>query len=196
MKAPLGQLAEVSVGLTLRSPEAAQPSLGGNYRFLRISDIDDFGTISTESDNRIMVDDPKLVARHKVRPGDVLLANRGMRSKAGLVLKDEPVIAGNQLYIIRLRDPRVLPGFLMWYLNEPSTQKTLISGSTGAVIQSMPVHVIRELEIPIPPLHRQHLIAAIHELRAHEHALTLQLEDLKSQFISRTLMTAAIKPAS
>jgi restriction endonuclease S subunit len=192
MTAPLEKLADVTVGLTLRTPEAARPTPDGNYYLLKISDVDEFGQVSLSSNDRIRVDDPKAIARCGLRPGDVVLANRGTRAKAGLITQALPVIAGGQFFIIRIHDDRLLADYLVWFLNHPQTQRKLFEESTVSVIKAVPAPQVRGLEVPVPPLPVQSRIVELFALRGQEKRLVAELEGLKSHLIDTTLFQAAI----
>lgn len=191
MTALLSSLAHVTVGLTLRTPEAARPTPDGNFHLLRISDVDEFGRVAVPSEERIRVDDPKVIARCALRTGDVVLANRGIRAKAGLITTESPVVAGGQFFILRIHDQRLLPGFLVWFLNHPHTQRRLFEESAVSVVKAVLAPQVRGLEIPIPPRQIQSQITELFELRAREKQLINQIETLKSQLIDLTLLQAA-----
>lgn len=191
MTALLSSLADVMVGLTLRTPEAARPTPDGNFYLLRISDVDEFGHVAAPSQERIRVDDPKTIARCALRPGDVVLANRGTRAKAGLITEAAPVVAGGQFFILRIHDQRLLPGFLVWFLNHPHTQRKLFEESAVSVVKAVLAPQVRGLEVPIPPRQVQSQITELLALRAKEKHLVNEIEALKSQLIDLTLFQAA-----
>ena len=191
MTATLGSLAEVTVGLTLRTPEAARPALDGNFHLLRISDIDDFGRVTPDLDIRIRVDDPKAIARHRLLPGDVVLANRGTKAKAGLITQDLPIVAAGQFYIIRIKDTRLQPAYLVWFLNHPETQRTLFEGSGVSIVRSILAPQVRNTQILLPSLATQARIVELFALRAQEQNLVRQIDSLKAQLVDRLLFKAA-----
>jgi restriction endonuclease S subunit len=191
MTVALETLADVTVGLTLRTPDAARPTPDGNYYLLKISDVDESGRVTMGSEDRIRVDDPKAMARCGLRPGDVVLANRGTRAKAGLITQDLPVLAGGQFFILRIHDERLLPAYLVWFLNHPETQRKLFAGSGVSVIRSVLASQVREIEVPLPSIRKQNQIVALFELRNREKQLVERIESLKSHLMDASLLQAA-----
>lgn len=96
--------------------------------------------------------------------GDVLLSKSGTIGKAALVRNGAAgSVAASGLYVLRMDQERLDPGFLLAYLASPACQNWLASRSRGASIQHLGRTVLDELPIPLPPLPMQARAAAQHK---------------------------------
>ncbi len=85
--------------------------------------------------------------------GDVLLSKSGTIGKSALVDKNfEGSIAASGLYILRVDQSRIDPGFLHAYLASPGCRSWLNSQSRGATIQHLSRKALDKLPVPVPSL--------------------------------------------
>lgn len=88
-----------------------------------------------------------------VLAGDVLLSKSGTIGKAGIVRNGAVGgIAANGLYVVRVDQSRLDPGFLIAYLASSACQTWLAAQSRGSVIQHLNRPVLDQLPVPLPPL--------------------------------------------
>jgi len=69
----------------------------------------------------------------------------------------------------------VLPEYIAWYLNRPTTRNLLESMAQGTSLPTINIRDLGDLEIPIPPLDVQQKIAQIVYLLQQERILSLRL---------------------
>lgn len=196
MLLPLANLADISSGLTLRGSDAAKASADGNYHLLRIGDL--------REDGRIQIDDPAMIKiepgsgdKHRLRPGNVVVASKGSRATAAVFESTIPTVAGGQFFVIRLKTNRLLPAYLRWYLNLPEIQARLMESARGSFVQAIPIAAMREFEIQLPPPETQHQIVTLHELHNEEQRLLKLIAEKRSQLIQiqiANLAAGKIKP--
>lgn len=186
MQLLLDEIADVRMGLTLRGADAAKRTVEEGPHYLRISDLSDGGSLVITETQPI---DPALDPdhRHRVRAGDIVLANRGSRMTAALVPAGLDAIASSQLFVVRLKSPKVLPGFLHTFLNLQSTQEHLRSHARGSYVQTLSVAILRSLSIPVLPMETQQQVASLSELAAEERRLVAELTEKRSQYLDRSL---------
>ncbi len=186
MQLLLDEIADVRTGLTLRGADAAKRTVEEGPHYLRISDLSDGGSLVITETQPI---DPGLDLdhRHRVRAGDIVLANRGSRMTAALVPAGLDAIASSQLFVVRLKSPKVLPGFLHTFLNLQSTQEHLRSHARGSYVQTLSVAILRSLSIPVLPMKTQQQVASLSELAAEERRLVAELTEKRSQYLDRSL---------
>lgn len=133
----------------------------------------------------------KRIAKHFLKKGDVLFAAKGTKNFAAWYENDDiPAVASTSFFVIRLHDRNILPGYLTWFLNHPSTQTLLKGQARGSSIASISKAVLSELEIPIPNIQKQELILKIFKLRNKEKNLKQQIENLKEKEIQHLLINA------
>lgn len=104
------------------------------------------------------------LARHYLRPGDILFARRGAQA-TGLSAIVETRHAGwlCGTGAIRLRVPpgHVRPDYLSFALSSDETLQWLRHNAIGATMPNLNEGVIRRIPVSLPPLHEQRAIASI-----------------------------------
>ena len=165
MQKKLGGIANIVTGYTFR--DSLKSDLKGSILVLQARNI------SASHDISEFVDLPRispesLRAPYFLEYNDILIVSRGsgigaFRSSV-FATHDKNVIASSSLHIIRVTDVTVLPKYVSLYLNSAEGQKALSQIVTGSsYIQSILLKNLNDLEIPIPPVHVQKSIVALHE---------------------------------
>lgn len=186
MQPLLDEIADVRMGLTLRGTDAAKRTVEEGPHYLRISDLSEGGKLDISETQPI---DPALDAdhRHRVKAGDIVLANRGTRMTAALIPENLVAVASSQLFVVRLKSPKILPTFLHAFLNLQSTQEHLRSHARGTYVQTLSVSILRSLPIPLPPLETQQKIASLSQLAITERQLVAALNRKRAEFLEVSL---------
>ena len=186
----LNSIAEIRMGVTLRGRDATRPDSKGSYRFVRIGDISQDGTLRSKDFLRIEPNEP-VHEELWLRPGDVLFPNRGTRTTAFAFNLDEPrTIVGPQFFIIRPNRKIVLPEYLAWFLRSSQAGAHFESRRKGTYVQIIQRSDLAELEIPLPTLAKQLQVAQIAELARQERELAERLLQLKSRYTNEQLLIA------
>ncbi len=189
--APIGHIASIRMGVTLRGRDATRPDPQGSCRMIRISDIDDDGVISSEDLLQFEPGDP-VKPDHFLRPGDILFPNRGLRTTAAVFELPEPnVIVGAQFFILRVNPKTVLPAYAAWFLRTDSAAAHFGERRKGTLVQTLQRKDIEELAIPLPPLPKQSTIVALDALAREERRLSTELLRLRSTSLQHRLLCAA-----
>lgn len=186
-QAQLQEIAEVRLGLTLRGTDAARHTASGTHQLVRIGDISDDGELGLGAPNLIRLEEASS-HRFELRVGDVLLAARGTRMTATVFGGGYRAVAGSQFVVIRPRSGMLLPAYLRWFLNLPATQEDLNSRARGSYVRSLPLSSVGELEVPLPPIPRQHAIAELHELRLQEKRLMQTIADRRTLLVDHAIL--------
>jgi len=186
MQSLLKEIADIRMGLTVRGKGSSKVTSEEGLHLLRISDLSEEGKVEIESPHRIQPGAAAL-ERHQVLPGDVILANRGTRMTAALVPEGLEAIVSNQLFLIRLRNNRVLPRYVHWFLNLDRTQAVLRANARGSYVPTLSISVVGELEMPLPTLDQQKRIVAVAQLASREQFLLARIAELRRQFTDATL---------
>jgi len=192
MKAPsLGSLADIRMGATLRGRDATRPDPNGSYRFVRIGDISQDGTLRTE--DFLHIEPRESVSENLwLCEGDVLFPNRGTRTTGVAFPLNQPrIIVGPQFFIVRPDRERVLPEYVAWFLRTPQAAAHFESRRKGTLVQSVQRGDLADLEIPIPPLGKQRQIVETATLALKERELSEQILNLRWQYANEMLVRLA-----
>lgn len=185
-QAQLHEVASVALGITLRGADASRHDPEGTHQLIRIGDLSEDGTLQPSEPNLVKLDSEG-ARRSALRIGDVLLAARGTRMTAAVFEGDTPSVAGGQFLVVRPQDNVLLPGYLRWFFNLPSTQGTLVACARGSYVRSLPASALGELDIPVPPMPRQRAISELHTLRLQEKHLMVSLAARRAVFIDQSI---------
>ncbi len=183
MKTALKHITSIQTGVF------AKPIQKGEIVYLQAKHFDENGELAEilypdlEADSKIQ--------KHLLKKGDVLFAAKGTKNFAAWYENEAtPAVASTSFFVIRLHDTNILPGYLTWFLNHPSTQALLKGQARGSSIASISKAVLSELEIPIPNIQKQELILRIFKLRNKEKNLKQQIENLREKEIQHLLINA------
>lgn len=154
----ISRLAQVNTAVVFRD-QAPQVDASGNVRALAIRELVASKPLRWHDLPKVFVHDKYLA--HCLQPGDVVIPSRGDYYKAWLFEgANEPVFPVGQLNVIRPRnglDAR----YLVWYLNQTSTQARISLMLTGTSIKALTKTALLMLEVEVPPLSRQRQIAEL-----------------------------------
>jgi hypothetical protein len=181
----LRDVASVALGITLRGADASRHNPAGTHQLIRIGDVSHDGVLRIGEPNLILLD-AETAGRSALQSSEVLVAARGSRTTAAVFDAQCPAVAGGQFLVIRPQVGRLLPIYLRWFLNLPSTQNHLIP--QGSYMRSVTAATLAELNIPLPPLPQQHAIAALHEMRLHEKHLMESLAARRAVLIDQSIL--------
>ncbi len=186
MKRKLSELVTIQIGYQHR--ERVEPASVGTHRLMQVKDVVTDGRFSEFFDGPVglwtgslyMVTPKGPGWKYQVTPGDVLFVAKGSRNfgiavtprwvKPFLDTWDD-VLASSQFYILRPNVNRVLPDYLAWSLNQPTTQGRLQSMATGTHMKMIPKSSFEELLLDVPSIEIQEKIVTVDSLAAKERQL-------------------------
>ena len=134
----------------------------------------------------------KQTEKHLLYEGDILFAAKGAKNFATIVTnKMGACIASSTFLVIRVKSElrkRVLPEFIVWFLNHPNTLSYLKSKAIGSGVPSISKRVLDETEIILPDLHTQQNIVIIDDLRKRGKHLKNKIEELREVQVQKLLL--------
>ena len=182
----LGEVAEVQMGYPFRSRLEHEPL--GDVAVIQMKDIDDTNLLHPEQATRVTL--PHGKARHLLRTGDLVFRSRGRSNGAAHVVKElGPAVLAAPMLLVRPR--KVLPEYLCWFLNAPSTQAQLAAVAEGTSVRMISAEALKSLPVPVPPLDLQRRIAEISALAQQEHTLLAEIAALRQRLATHLLMKLA-----
>ncbi len=138
----LDELAEITDGL--RKAKVTRDGLP----LLRLGDLQ-AGEVALDNALRV---DPRVAARYRLQPGDILLSKTGEEPQVALIddACAEATFAGD-IYRLRPDAARTPPAWLSTFLRTRYASKVLAAHSYGGVIKRLSVADLRGLCVPLPP---------------------------------------------
>ena len=126
------------------------------------------------------------------RMGDIIFRSRGQTNTAALLQeKVENTIVAAPLFRVRPDVKKVVPEFLLWWINQPSSQSYLASMSKGTIVKMVSKQSLEDLEVNLPSLERQRKIAYFFSLSMREQQLLEDIKNRKATYTQGILMQMA-----
>lgn len=184
----LSDLTEIRVGYSFRSRLVSDPA--GEIVVIQMKDIDDSNLLHPEQ--AIQVSLPGNKEGHLLQPGDLVFRSRGRTNTVALVTEDfGPAILAAPMLLIRPKAARLLPCYLHWYLNTPSTQSEIAAMAEGTSVKMISKETLLRLEIPLPPITCQQQIVEVAMLAQQEQDLLREITTRKRRATEGLLLRAA-----
>jgi restriction endonuclease S subunit len=153
-----------------------------------MKDIDDANVLHAEQAFRVQL--PPGKARHLLRPGDLLFRSRGRSNGVAQVHEGiGPAVLSAPMLLIRPHG--VLPAYLCWYMNAPSTQMQLAALSEGTSVRMISAEALKALDVPLPPIATQQRIVQAATLAEQEQTLLTRITALRQRLTTHLLMKLA-----
>lgn len=171
----LNDLAEVHTAVVFRD-QAPQEHPEGNVRALAIRNVVSSTPVSWKELPRVVV--AEKYRTNCLQAGDVVIPSRGDYYRAWLFTgADLPVLPVGQLNVIR-PVAELDAGYLVWFLNLPTTGTKLKQMLTGTSIKALTKTALQTLEVDLPDMECQRRIAEIAELAVRIAAIRHRLTEL------------------
>jgi type I restriction enzyme S subunit len=120
------------------------------------------GRINRQSVARITERKADELARHQLRTGAVVLPRRGeINKRAFITEQEEGWLCGTGCIKVELKGVELLPQFLYYYLDLPTTVRWLEQHAVGTTMLNLSASIVRSLPVILPPLQVQRRIASI-----------------------------------
>lgn len=191
MMIPLGTVATVSTAYPFRKKVTPEPE--GDVMLVQLRDLDRVeGGIPPDA--ILLRNDGDKYDRYLLKQGDLLFQSRGSRNPVSVVGTSIHGIAANGLHVIRTKPARLLPEFLAWWLNHPTSQAKLANDvARGSYIPFVSKRDLEAFLVPTPPMALQQQIVAVDRLRQREHDLRQRLDALTQQLVDSATLAAATR---
>jgi len=128
-----------------------------------------------KEDDKLRITSGRDLSRYVLRQGDILFMARGANNYPVLIESVPGKTVAPATFFILTPRPNIVPRFLVWCLEQVQTESLINSMRTGAGTPTIPRKGFEEIEIPLPDMSTQHLIAKLWSLQHLERKLQLQL---------------------
>ena len=130
--------------------------------------------------------------KHVLRNQDLLFVAKGENNRTCMYYEHYgKAVASSLFFVIRINQYDLLPEYLHWFMNTPSTQKRIERFSKGSHIPSVSKKSLRELEVQIPPINIQEKILEVDQVWQKEKEITHQILTQKELYYHNLLIELA-----
>jgi hypothetical protein len=184
----LGRVASIRMGYPFRS--RLEHNVTGAIAVVQMKDIDDASLLHVEDTVRVDLADVK--EHHLIRQGDLVFRSRGRTNSVALVSADiGPAVLAAPMLLIR--PVKVLPAYLLWYINLPAIQAALAAQAEGTSVRMISKAALEALEMPVPSQRTQQMIVEVSALATTEQGLLEQIAQARKHLADGVLMRYARK---
>lgn len=142
----------------------------------------------------VFVDRDEVREKHIIEENDVLFSTRLKFNAFRLPQTEDVYVASNSFIIVKPNLDKVLPNYLVWYLNHPDTQKQLaLMAQSSSRMPYISLKKIAGLEINLPQLLDQKRIIELDKLFKKEKSITQQLLAKKEELYQNILLDISEK---
>lgn len=184
----LRDIATVTIGATFR--ERIEPNPNGNVKIIQMKDLGYDNVVNTTGMTRINTKDPK--PYQLVHKYDLIFRSRGNSCTAAIMNEEiANTIVSAPLFKITASRQHVIPGYLQWWINNPSSQSYFHAHAEGSLLKMVNKTVLYNLEVALPPLDWQKDIHDYFLLYQEEQRILNKLTEYRKQYAEKTLMLMA-----
>lgn len=184
MNLKLVNIATVSTGVTFRTQIKA--SATGNTMVIQMRDLGNDGAVSLSSVIRVDYGSPK--DSHLVEQWDIIFRSRGLVNTAVILRESvQNVILSAPLLRIRATSSKVLPEYLLWWINQSSSQAYFNSVAEGTQVKMVSKRSLEALAVALPPLEVQQRVVEFARLSIRERSIFDELGHLRTIYSRNAL---------
>jgi len=185
MNLPLQNIAEISMGYPFRS--RLERDRTADVAVIQMKDIDEANLVRTEDLDRTSI--PNFKDHYLIRANDLIFRSRGQTNTVALVAADPGrAVLAAPMMMIRVTTPKVLPAYLNWFINQPTTQARLTRVLEGTSVKMISKATLEKLEVSVPSVQKQRYVIELAALSSKEQQLMRELNQLRKTYIEGILM--------
>ena len=174
-KMKLSDFATLQSGLVLNRKEArSDEETAKYYKRINMRSLSEYGKLD-RNDLDIFPSVEILDSAVLTQPNDIIVKLFTPICPTLISEKDKGFIIPSQLVVIRVFDDQVLPEYLRYYLSAPEVSDLMLSIEGWRSQRTIKVSTFADLEIPIPSIEKQQLIAKISAINSKREQLYKEL---------------------
>ena len=174
-KMKLSDFATLQSGLVLNRKEArSDEETAKYYKRINMRSLNEYGELD-RNDLDIFPSVEILDSAVLTQPNDIIVKLFTPIYPTLISEKDKGFIIPSQLVVIRVFDDQVLPEYLRYYLSTPEVSDLMLSIEGWRSQRTIKVSTFADLEIPIPSIEKQKLIAKISAINSQRERLYKEL---------------------
>jgi restriction endonuclease S subunit len=152
-----------------------------------MKDVDFYGNIS---ERLVRINHDLVKPKHLLQPNQLILLAKGKYTAACLIPPStRKYVISSAFFSLKIKSTQqLLPAYLQWFLNQPEARNYFKSHASGTSMFSLPMSVLKNLEVPLPSLAVQDKVVKILNLRKQENKTVLQLEEEKEKYVQQLII--------
>ncbi|MCP4265396.1 MAG: restriction endonuclease subunit S [Candidatus Brocadiaceae bacterium] len=189
MQQTIKDIADIQIGYQFR--KKLEPVIDGTLKVIQIRDFDENQELNQEGLCRVTID--QLSEKYLVHKNDILFLARGHRNFATPVINSiEGTIAASHFFILKIKDEKVIPEYLAWFINQAPAQGYLHNlARRGTHMPIIPKSVFVNLKVHIPDIETQKKIVKLSTLIDKERTLLYNLREKRALLVRSLCLKAA-----
>ncbi len=167
-----------------------KPTLNAEVKYLQSKHFNNSGEYLNNAFDEV---DFEKSQKHLLKSGNILFSSKGTYNYA--TLYDDSMgecVASSTFSVIKLFDDSYLPEFVCWYLNHPSTQRTIKAMCMGTSVQHISISNLHNIEIPTVDIELQRKIVETDRLSKRVVEINNRLTELTRLKIDKMLINKII----
>ncbi|MHA1972650.1 MAG: N-6 DNA methylase [Candidatus Hodarchaeales archaeon] len=178
----LGRVVDFISGASIN--RAGEKDDNGSHYYIRATNIGD-GIVETSEAERINVSEK---SRYLMEPNDVLISRAGTVGKAALVRNEQNLIAGSNVVILRTKDDRISPEYLLGFVMSDLGKRQLEMYTSGTTISHINTSNLAKIRIPLQDVSSQQNVVSLLEnfvsLKKEEEELLNTIQEKRKKILA------------
>jgi restriction endonuclease S subunit len=176
---------EIIRGFSFRT--ALSHNENGNIKIVQAGNIKN--NLYINAGDVISMTGSKIETKAIIQANDVIVSSRG-NLKAALAGDDlAGAVSSASTFILRPKNKDILPEYVVSFLNSNDGQGLLKRASSSALITSLSIGDLQEIQIPVPDLDKQRLFSEMYKNKIRQQELLERKKELVSQVVESAIKT-------
>jgi len=187
----LSEIAQVRTGLVLARKKAEEHDENAvRYPLLSMKSIKDNGMVDPAVLETFYATGT-LNEEYVTHEGDIIVRLTAPFTAAEVGANAEGIVVPTNFAIIRIKNKTLEPGYLVWYLNTSGVKRDIASQTTGHAVVAIRPHFFSNLQVTIPDMKKQQLIAEFYHYSCEENEIVSKLlvlrKSLNDLYLQRSI---------
>ena len=176
----LHEFADIKAGLVLSRKQAREKTVY-RYPLLNLKSINQDATLNQQTLD-VFDSMESLAGNYITKTGDVIVRTSSPYTAILIDEKTSGMVVSSNFVIIRCKSDELLPEYLFWYLNTDEIKKDIFINSACNMLAAIKPQYFNEMELNLPDLEKQKLIADFNLCARKELELLDHLKKEKEQY--------------
>ena len=182
----LSEIAYLQSGLVLNRKEAnTSKETVKTYHRLNLRSLNEDGTID-HAQLDVFYSKAVIDSNMLTHENDIVLKLFVPMNPTLILSEDEGLVIPSQLAVVRVRDNRILPSFLCYWLSTPRAMEFILLHEGWQSQRAIKISVMEDVDVPILPLEKQKMISetvSLQKKRNNLYRMLMEEENKRTSLI-------------